>query len=305
MLLPILGRLFTTGMHAGACINDAHLSNTVFKKVVPLIFYTQLMIYAVAIPAVLLFGMPSIPSWDVFIVLLIVAGVGVGYQIPYYIALRRIDTSIVVSMFSLSRILVPVTAYFFLDERLSAVQYIGFVVIVLAVLALNFKRNTEPDKKKTRINSAFFLMLAVALILSLETVFKKYAINNMDWHSVLFWYLVLGAGVTMSFLLPKNSRRDIIESSKALRNNNKTFGLMLLFNVPPMFSSLWSLGYLPASVHKALGSVTPIFTLLYNWLMHKFGYGRLCKEEVLGKDIARKLFYFAIIIIGVVMAVAG
>ena len=305
MILPILARLFAVGMYAAACVNDAHLTNTVFKKIVPLVFYTQLMICAVAIPIVLLFGMPTIPEPKVFIALLILSGIAVGYQIPYYAALQRIDTSVVVAMFSLSRILVPITAFFLLGEILSVVQYLGFIVIVAAVLALNLKRNTEQNKKKTRINSAFFLMAAVAVLLSFETVLKKLALNNMDWHSVVFWYLVLGAGVTLTFLLPKTYRREIVESASALRGNNKTFGLMLLFNIPPMFSAIWALGFMPASVHKALGSVTPIFTLLYNWIMHKFGYGNLCKEDVLGKDIARKLFYFAIIIIGVVMAVAG
>jgi len=305
MLLPILSRLFSTGMHAAACINDAHLTNTVFKKNIPLVFYTQLMVCAVALPIVLLFGMPAIPRWEIFVVLLIVAGIDVGYQIPYYAALRRIDTSVVVAMFSLSRILVPITAYFFLGERLSVVQYFGFIVIVAAVLALNFKHSNEQNKKKIRINSAFFLMAAVAVMLSLETVFKKFALNNMDWHSVLFWYLALGAGVTMTFLCSKSNRRDIAESSRVLRKNRKSLGIMLLFSVPPMFTNVWSLGYLPASVHKAMGSVQPVFTLFYNWVIHKLGYGKLCKEEVLGKDIARKLFYFAIIIMGVVMAVVG
>ena len=301
MLLPILGRLFSVGMYAGACVNDAHLSNTVFKKIVPLIFYTQLLIYAVALPVVLLFGMPTMPTWDVFVALLVLATISVGYQIPYYAALRRVDTSVVVAMFSLSRILVPITAFFFLGERLSVIQYSGFVVIVVAVLALNLKRS----EKKTRINSAFFLMGAVAILLSMETVLKKFALNTMDWHSVLFWYLLLGAGVTLTFLLSKNYRLEIAEATSSLRKNPKSLGLMLLFNVPPMFTGFWSLGYLPASVHKAIGSLTPIFTLFYNWLMHKFGYGKLSKEEVLGKDIARKLLFYAIIILGVVMAVAG
>jgi drug/metabolite transporter (DMT)-like permease len=305
MLFPIFARLFSTGMHAAACVNDAHLSNTVFKKIVPLVFYTQLMVCVIAIPVVLLFGMPAMPSWEIFVVLLMVAAIDVGYQIPYYAALRRIDTSVVVAMFSLSRILVPITAFFLIGERLSVVQYFGFIVIVAAILALNFKRSSEENKKKIRINSAFFLMAAVAVMLSLETVLKKYALNNMDWHSVLFWYLVLGVGITMTFLLSKRNRRDITEASEVLKKHRKSLGAMLLFTVPPMFTNIWSLGYLPASVHKAIGSVQSVFTLIINLIMHKFGYGKLCKEEIVRKDIARKLFYFAIIIVGVVMAVVG
>jgi len=301
MLFPILGRLFAVGMYAGASINDSHLSNTIFKKIVPLIFYTQLLIYAIALPIVLLFGTPAIPTWDVFVALLLLAMIGVGFQIPYYVALRRVDTSVVVAMFSLSRVLVPITAFFFLGERLSIVQYSGFLVIVVSVLALNFKRS----EKKTRLNSAFFLMAIVAVLLSMETILKKFALNSIDWYSVLFWYLVLGTGVTLTFLLPKKYRKEITETASSLRKNPKSLGLMLMLNVPPMFSSFWSLGYLPASVHKAIGSLAPIFTLFFNWLMHKFGFGKLSKEEILKKDIARKLFFFAIIIIGVIMTVAG
>ena len=107
--------------HAVSNIIDAHLSNNVFRKLPTLIFYNCLTNFFAA-PMVLVFGLRHWYGWEIMPLLALVGMIDVFYQIPYYEALRRGDTSVVVAWFSLGYVLVPVLAYLMVDEKLSFVQ---------------------------------------------------------------------------------------------------------------------------------------------------------------------------------------
>ena len=95
-----------------------------------------------------MFGTPTLPSLTV---IFIVGAIDVFYQIPYYIALRKVDTLITVALFSLGKVSVPILAYFIVGEKLSIMQYVGFGIILLSSFLLNFNR------KQLKLNIAFFL----------------------------------------------------------------------------------------------------------------------------------------------------
>ena len=145
--------------HAVSNIVDAHLSNKVFRKLLTLIFYNCLTNFLAA-PMVLIFGWPQWYGWEIMSVLAVVGIIDVLYQIPYYEALRRGDTSVIAAWFSLGYVLVPVLAYFMVDERLGVVQYVGFGIIIAASVVLNIE-----NPRKIRINKAFYLMLLSSFLL--------------------------------------------------------------------------------------------------------------------------------------------
>ena len=127
-----------------------HIFQTVFLiKTTSLIFYATIT-NIIIIPFLFLFGTPTLPSWPSLTVIFIVAVIDVFYQIPYYIALRKVDTSIMVVLFSLGEVSVPILAYFIVDEKLSLIQYTEFGIIFLSSFLLNF------DRKQLKLNVAFF-----------------------------------------------------------------------------------------------------------------------------------------------------
>ena len=228
----VLIAFLTPILHALSCIVDAHFSNNIFKKVPSLVFYATIsniiiipflflfgtpIIPPLEILAIFLFGTPIIPPLEILAILFIISLIEVCYQIPYYHALRNIDTSIVVALFSLGKITIPVLAYFIVNEKLSLIQYCGFGIILLSTFLLNF------DIKKLKINIAFFLMLVVSVLLSLSSVLSKYSLQSVDFVTVLFWGSIFATSICLSLLLLPQYRTDIVSTFPQYKKRRRNF----------------------------------------------------------------------------------
>lgn len=205
--------------HAVSNIIDAHLSNNVFRKLPTLIFYNCLTNFFAA-PMVLVFGLPQWYGWEIMPLLALVGMIDVFYQIPYYEALRRGDTSVVVAWFSLGYVLVPVLAYLMVDEKLSFVQYAGFGIIIAASVVLNIE-----NPRKIKINKAFYLMLLSSLLLSLQAVLYKYALEKTDWISAVFYSALFSTLTVFGFLMPRIVRLNIKANFPRYKTKFYVFGL--------------------------------------------------------------------------------
>ncbi len=287
----VLIAFLTPILHALSCIVDAHFSNNIFKKVPSLVFYATIS-NIIIIPFLFLFGTPIIPPLKILIVLFIISLIEVCYQIPYYHALRNIDTSIVVALFSLGKIAVPVLAYFIVNEKLNFTQYCGFGIILLSTFLLNF------DIKKLKINIAFFLMLIVSLLLSLSSVLSKYSLQSVDFVTVLFWGSLLTTSISLSFLLLPQYRTDIISSFPQYEKRIKLFLSNEILNQGGTLAGTIALAHLPVLAVKSIGSSQSIFTLLLGFVLYKI-FGNSFKENLTRQEVIKKLISFTAIIIGI------
>ena len=172
-------------LHSSCNLLDSHFANNLIKSNSAIIFYNSLT-NVVAIPFLLLFGLPQPISWELLPFLLIIAATETFYLLTYYHALRKIDTSVASALFSLANVLIPVLAWFLVDERLRLSQYFGFGVIVAASVVLNID-----SPRRINVNAAFWLMLMVSVMLAVQSVCYKYAIENLDWVTAVFYTLVL------------------------------------------------------------------------------------------------------------------
>ena len=289
----ILLAFLTPLLHALSCIVDAHFSNNIFKKVPSLVFYATIS-NIIIIPFLFFFGTPTIPSLEILAILFIIALIEVCYQIPYYHALRNIDTSIVVALFSLGKISVPVLAYFIVNEKLTLTQYFGFGIILLSTFWLNF------DIKKLKINIAFFLMLVVSLLLSLSSVLSKYSLQSFDFVTVLFWGSIFATSISLSLLLLPQYRTDIVSSFPQYKKRIKLFLSNELLNQGGTLAGTIALAHLPVLAVKSIGSSQSIFTLLLGFVLYKI-FGKSFKENLTRQEVIKKLISFTAIIIGINM----
>lgn len=280
-------------LHALSCIMDAHFSNNIFKKVPSLVFYATIT-NVIIIPFLFLFGTPIIPSLEILAILFIIALIEVCYQIPYYHALRNIDTSIVVALFSLGKISVPVLAYFIVNEKLSLTQYFGFGIILLSTFLLNF------DIKKLKINIAFFLMLVVSLLLSLSSVLSKYSLQNVDFVTVVFWISIFATSISLSLLLLPQYRKDIVSTFPKYKKKIKLFLYNEILSQGGAFAMTFALAHLPVLIIKSINSSQSIFTLLWGFALYKI-IGNHFKENLTRQEVIKKLISFSAIIIGINM----
>ena len=289
----ILLAFLTPLLHALSCIVDAHFSNNIFKKVPSLVFYATIS-NIIIIPFLFLFGTPIIPPLEILAILFIISLIEVCYQIPYYHALRNIDTSIVVALFSLGKITIPVLAYFIVNEKLSLIQYCGFGIILLSTFLLNF------DIKKLKINIAFFLMLVVSVLLSLSSVLSKYSLQSVDFVTVLFWGSLFATSISLSLLFLPQYRTDIISSFPQYKKRIKLFLSNEILNQGGTLAGTIALAHLPVLAVKSIGSSQSIFTLLLGFVLYKI-FGNRFKENLTRQEVIKKLISFSAIIIGINM----
>ena len=289
----VLIAFLTPLLHALSCIVDAHFSNNIFKKVPSLVFYATIS-NIIIIPFLFFFGTPIIPPLEILAILFIISLIEVCYQIPYYHALRNIDTSIVVALFSLGKIAVPVLAYFIVNEKLSLTQYFGFGIILLSTFLLNF------DIKKLKINIAFFLMLVVSLLLSLSSVLSKYSLQSVDFVTVLFWGSLFATSISLSLLFLPQYRTDIISSFPQYKKRIKLFLSNEILNQGGTLAGTIALAHLPVLAVKSIGSSQSIFTLLLGFVLYKI-FGNRFKENLTRQEVIKKLISFTAIIIGINM----
>ena len=117
--------------YASSVVIESFLSLAVFKRPLVMLFFVSLT-NALFTPFVLFLGFPTIPSLQSWGIYLLIAIIDIGYLYPYYMALKKTDTSIVSSLFSLGKIFVPVLAFILLKDTLTLPQYIGFFIIIFS-----------------------------------------------------------------------------------------------------------------------------------------------------------------------------
>ncbi len=285
-------------LHAVSNILDARVSNFLFKSNASTIFYlgvTNLFV----LPFLLIWGgvdMLKI-SLQALPAVLIVSLFEILYQIPYFKALKSIDTSIVGAMFSLGRILLPIFAYVIVGEKLCLSQYVGFFIIIISTLFLNLKKGVQ-----LKINLAFYLMLLASLMTTLSVIFSKKAMLDMNWLSFCFYSILLSdVFLMLGFCSPKFIRL-IKQDFPVFKKNLPLLMIMEVIDRSAVLTAVFSLSLLPVMVRSAISSTSPIFVLVYSLLLYKF-FGSRFKEDLNKAEMLKKIVCFLFIIIGVVLTV--
>lgn len=217
------------------------------------------------------------------------------YQIPYYEALRRGDTSVVVAWLSLGYVLVPVLAYLMVDEKLSFVQYAGFGIIIAASVVLNIE-----NPRKIKINKAFYLMLLSSLLLSLQAVLYKYALEKIDWISAVFYSALFSTLTVFGFLMPRIVRLNIKANFPRYKTKFYVFGLNEFVNQVGTVASIFAMSLLPVVAVESINSTQPLFVLGIGAALYAL-FGNRFKEDVSTVHLLRKSICFVFITAGVFM----
>ncbi|MEK6857885.1 MAG: DMT family transporter, partial [Nanoarchaeota archaeon] len=254
LIIAFLGPLF----HGLSNIFDNYLVNKLFKDPFILVFYSSL-INLIFLPFIFLISVPSLPSLDLIPFYLLLGLINVLYLYPYYKALQNDDTSVVVSLFSLEKLLVPILAFFIVGEILSFTQYIGFFVVILSgsVLTLN------NHNKKFTINKSFFYMTLVSFILAFESVLYKYVFNNVDWSTGFTWSLVASFIVTLPILLIRKNREKIHSQWHSFKSKSHVFVFEELLTFGGSAASTFAISLVPVTVVISISSVQPFFVLIF------------------------------------------
>lgn len=283
--------------YAFACLIESQLSNRTFKHQTTMIFYISLM-NCLFLPLLLFFGMPEIPSKELFFYYVLIAVIDVAYLYPYYTAMKVIDTSIVGALFSLGQITIPVMTYFFLEERLEFTQYIGFTIIIMASIALSIKGAKIP-----KLNRAFYYMVLASLLWALHIVMEKYVLNlDSNWINVTIYPTALAGLFPLLLLFRKKWRKDIKKNFPPYLHKFKYFVVNEFFDFIGMAASIYGLSGLSPVASASISATLPIFMLGISYLALKY-LGVKLKERFSARYLMKKFFCFVLIILGVILVV--
>lgn len=293
----ILAAFGTPFFCAMAVIIESQLSNRVFKHPTTMIFYVSIT-NALFLPLVLMFGMPSMPSAEVWGCYLLLAAISIGYLYPYYLAMKVIDPSIVAALFALGQVSVPVLSYLWLKEKLDFAQYIGFAIIILSSIALSIK-----GKKIPKLNRAFYYMLAASFLVAFAEVLKKYTlVEDLSWVNLAIFPGIISGFIPLTFLSVKSWRKDIAKNFPPYLKKCRWFVINEFVCFLGMVCGVYALSGISPVVNISILSTQPIFMLGFSYLLLK-KFSVPLQEKITMQVMMKKLFCFALIILGVMLVI--
>ena len=129
---------------------------------------------------------------------------------------------------------------------------------------------------------------------------EKFALNSFNWIGVAFYSSLISIFLSLSFLLFKKPRKDIIANLPNFRKNIKLFFINELVVFGGNIAGTYALSFLAVIELKAINSSQSFFVLLYSFLLSQL-FGIKFKEKSDTKSIIKKIFCFCIIIIGIIL----
>jgi drug/metabolite transporter (DMT)-like permease len=283
-------------LHAGGNILDSYLSNRLRQRLSDLV--------ALSATTNLLFVPLSAaidpPQWiggRTLIVVVLISCINVFYHFPYYRALQGSDTSVVSSLFSLGKLLTPPLAFLILKESLAPIQYVGFIVIVIASALLTF------DRSRFRFQKALPYMFCVSFALILQAIlFKKLYEGGVSWGTSVVWTGVMDFGVASLLMWSQGRGRDLgsglgglgRERILVLANQFLSWGGEVL--------GLYALTLIPVSVFEGVDSGQPMFVLLISMVCAR-RFPQLLKENLELRHLGGKAVLFVVMAVGTLMIV--
>lgn len=296
-MLFILIAFFAPAFGATACIIESRLSNCTFKRQTTMIFYISLM-NCVFLPLILLFGMPSVPTWQSMLCYMGLALIDVLYLYPFYTALKVIDSSIVAALFSLGQITIPLMSFLFLGEVLTLTQYIGFLVIIMSSVALSIKGTKIP-----KLSRAFYYMVFASLLRAVYAILEKYVLmGDGNWVNMVIYPNLISGLIPFLFFFHRKWRKDIVKNFPPYLDKFKIFAVNEFICFLEVVAQVYGMSGLSPVVSSSIGATEPIFLLGFCYFMLK-KYNIPLNEKISTQVLMKKLFCFVLIILGVILVV--
>ncbi len=234
---------------------------------VALNLYKNAIVLALLIPTVLVIhglALPEIALWGVALAAASgLLGIAVA-DTMYFKALNTLGAGRLGVVGNLFSPFVIVLSYFFLEERLTAIQFVGFVLVMGGVLLVHQRASNETLAPRE---------LKIGMALGLSAVFLNAAgivmVKPMLEEFPFFWVAAIRM---LAALLPMIVMNQLVAAHRRAPPLREIPWALLIFAafVGQYLSSLLWLGgykYTTASVASVLNETASIFILLFAWAL--------------------------------------
>lgn len=215
--------------------------------------------------------------------------------LPYFVALREEDASIVVPIYQT----IPVFGYFlglfFLGEHLRVTQIVAGLIIILGAIGLSL----DFSQKLTLKAKPLLLMLLSSAILSVENlIFKKVALHETFWITSFWEYFGAGLFALALLLFTRKYRGGFLELFTKKRG---VLGLIIFqegLNVGANLMASFALLLAPlALVSVIVNGLQPFYVLVLGIVLTLL-WPKQIKEKLTKRDLLQKIIFIIIIFAG-------
>lgn len=207
-------------------------------------------------------GEPTLPnvSWKKYVWVAISGAIGIG--VADMIFLKSLNllgagrTAVVESMYSP---FVIVLSFFWLDERLRALQLIGASIIVLAVIASSYER-TKDKINRGRLWKGLLIGIFSHFLMALGMVMIKPVLDNEPLLWTITWRLVGGVVVLVIITMLHPHRHEALKTLRAAGGLRWTFLGSFFGAYLVLITWLGGMKYTQASTASVLNQVSAVLT---------------------------------------------
>jgi uncharacterized membrane protein len=281
--------LIATLMWAIINIVDKHIVSEKIKKLSVVMTFDAIGA-VIAVLAIIVFSRVEIPGFSLLLLLIVSGVIWVPAVYFYYKALQIEEVSRVVPLFLLIPIFTAILAGMFLNEIFTVQIYAGILLVVAGAILISFKKT-----EKFRIGKGFHFILISTLILTIEGLLLKFALNQTDFISVFYWNRIgVIIGILPIFLIYKkdffSAVKEKLKTGLIITGNNIVSETALI-----IFTLAIALG--PLTLVTTIGATQPLFVLLMAVILSIF-FPKILREELGKANIGIKLFALMLMIIG-------
>ena len=248
-----------------------------------------LMLYTFVAFLCALFWLPlgvAVPTKFVFLLALRGLALSVGWLIILKV-LKRVNVSLVSLISILSSVITFFVGIFFFKERITLIQFLGVVFIVVGAIAINF----VSKNKKERANKKDIVLLVISAILTaVSNIIDKVSSEYMTKHQIQFWFLLFVFLFSFIFFVFKCFKdKTIIISKHDFKNVWIYLSGIILFIAEMFLFIAYSLQNSQMIIITTIGKFKVVVSVVISIFMFK--------EKHIVKKLILTLFMFSGIIL--------
>lgn len=219
--------------------------------------------------------------------------------LPYLYALAEDEASIVVPLLQTIPVFSYVLAFFVLGERLTGIQVIASLLIILGAIVLSLDLNQKKIKFKKKV---FWLMFLASFLAALNGLIFKYVAIQEDFWTTSFWEYIGFAILSIILLVFIKSYRNqfllVIRNNKRVVLGWNTINevLNIIAKIVMNFATLLA----PLALVWVVNGFQPFFVLIFGIIITLF-FPYFGKEILVKKYLIQKVIAIAIMFVGVYM----
>jgi drug/metabolite transporter (DMT)-like permease len=280
---------------------DKALLSGINARIMPI--YTATVGLMAGVVFFVLTGFPIIPLKDVIIIM--ATGVlNTLSLIVYFKALNSCETSKVNILFEIIPLFVLILGYLFLGETITLIQFIGFVMVLSAVLGVAYFEekktecgNEENSDKLSKTMVIVYIMI-FNMMFAIAGVLAKFVMNETSFSAVLSYESFgIGLGGLIILIFSKKIRKEFLESKISWKQKSYV-GLNETIYVLAKTCTFYAFSLGPVALVSVIGSIQPFIAVAMGWLLTILN-PKIFKENISKKSLTVKFIAALVIIFGI------